>query len=143
MSKFTLFFYGTLRAAEIRSAVLGDDLPTGHLTDAVLENYQVRRVQGALYPLLVPAAGEKAIGLLATNLDRLAIQILDQFEGHHYNRSALQVSTGAGLVKAEVYLPDDTLLAAESWDFERWYKHDMTAFLQQDFRKEGVRPPSD
>ena len=143
MCEFTLFFYGTLRAAEIRSAVLGYDLPTGHLTDAVLENYQVRRVKGALYPLLVPAAGEKAIGLLATSLDRLAIEVLDQFEGHHYNRSALQVHTAAGFVEADVYLPDDTLLAAESWDFDRWYKHDMTAFLQQDFRQEGVRPPSD
>ena len=91
MCEFTLFFYGTLRAAEIRSAVLGHDLPTGHLTDAVLENYQVRRVKGALYPLLVPAAGEKAIGLLATSLDRQAIQMLDQFEGNHYNRAALQV----------------------------------------------------
>ena len=143
MSEFKMFFYGTLRAAEIRSAVLGYDLPTGHLTDAVLENYQVRCVKGALYPLLVPAAGEKAVGLLATNLDRLAIQMLDQFEGYHYNRSALQVHTAAGFVEADVYLPDDTLLAAESWDFDRWYKNDMTDFLQQDFRPEGVRPPSD
>ena len=143
MCEFTLFFYGTLRAAEIRSAVLGYDLPTGQLTDAVLENYQVRRVKGALYPLLVPAAGEKAVGLLATSLDRVAIQMLDQFEGNHYNRSALQVNTAAGFVEADVYLPDDTLLAAESWDFDRWYKNDMTAFLQQDFRQEGVRPPSD
>ncbi len=138
-----MFFYGTLRAAEIRAAVLGYDLPTGHLTDAVLENYQVRRVKGALYPLLVPAAGETAIGLLATNLDRQAIQMLDQFEGQHYNRSALQVYTAAGFVEAEMYLADNTLLAAESWDFERWYKHDMTAFLQQDFRQGGVRSPSD
>ena len=143
MHEFTLFFYGTLRAAEIRSAVLGYELPTGHLTDAVLENYQVRRVKGALYPLLVPAAGEKAIGLLATSLDRQAIQMLDQFEGNHYNRAALQVCTAAGFVEADVYLPDDTLLAAESWDFDRWYKYDMTAFLRQDFRQERVRPPSD
>ena len=104
MCEFTLFFYGTLRAAEIRSAVLGYDLATGHLTNAVLKNYQVRRVKGALYPLLVPAAGEKATGLLATSLDRLAIQMLDQFEGHHYNRSALQVCTAAGFVEADVYL---------------------------------------
>ena len=142
MCEFTLFFYGTLRAAEIRSAVLGYDLPTVHLTDAVLENYQVRRVKGALYPLLVPADGAKAIGLLVTSLDRHAIQMLDQFEGHHYNRSTLQVYTAAGFVEANVYLPDDTLLAAESWDFDSWYKHDMTAFLQQDFRQQGVRPPS-
>ena len=143
MCEFKLFFYGTLRAAEIRSAVLGHDLPTGQLTDAVLENYQVRRVQGALYPLLVPAAGEQAKGLLATSLDSLAIQMLDQFEGHHYNRSALQVYTAAGVVEADVYLPDDTLLAAESWDFDRWYKIDMKAFLQQDFKRGGVRPPFD
>ena len=83
-------FYGTLRAAEIRSAVLGYDLPTGQLTDAVLENYQVRRVEGALYPF-GPRLLVKAVGLLATSLDRLAIQMLDQFEGNHYNRSALRL----------------------------------------------------
>ena len=143
MSEFTLFFYGTLRAAEIRSAVLGYDLPASHLTDAVLENYEVRRVQGARYPLLIAAPGESAPGLVATGLDRHAIQMLDQFEGQHYSRFALQVNTGAGLVKADVYLPDDALLAADSWDFDSWYKHDMTAFLQQDFRHDGVRPPSD
>ena len=143
MSKFTLFFYGTLRAAEIRSSVLGYDLPAGHLTDAILEDYQVRRVQGALYPMLIAAAGERVAGLVATGLDTLAIHMLDQFEGHHYSRIALQVHTAGGLIKADVYLPDDTLSAAEPWDFDRWYKHDMTAFLQQDFRQEGVRPPSD
>ena len=54
MCEFTLFFYGTLRAAEIRSAVLGYDLPTGHLTDAVLENYQVRRVRARSIPFWSP-----------------------------------------------------------------------------------------
>lgn len=143
MSEFTLFFYGTLRAAEIRSAVLGYDLSASHLTEAILENYQVRRVQGALYPLLIAAAGESAAGLVATGLDRHAIQLLDQFEGQHYSRFALQVNTGAGMVKADAYLPDDTLLAGDSWDFDSWYKYDMTAFLQRDFRHEGVRTPSD
>ncbi len=143
MSDSTMFFYGSLRAAEIRSAVLGDDLQAAHLTDAFLENYQVRRVRGALYPMLVAATGERAAGLVATGLNRQAVQILDQFEGQHYSRSALQVHTSAGLVKADVYLPDDTLLASEPWDFDSWYKHDMTTFLQQDFRLEGVRPPSD
>ena len=143
MSESTLFFYGTLRAAEVRSAVLGDDLPAAHLTDAVLENYQVKRVHGALYPMLVAAAGEKAAGLVATGLNRQAIQKLDQFEGPHYSRTALQVLTATGLVEADIYLPHDKLSAAEPWNFDSWYKHDMTTFLQQDFRLEGVRPPSD
>ena len=143
MCESTLFFYGTLRAAEIRSAVLGCDLQVGHLTDAVLENYEVRRVSGALYPMLVAADGERTAGVVATGLNRQTIQMLDRFEGEHYSRSALQVLTAAGLVKADVYLPDDTLSAGEAWDFDSWYKHDMTAFLQQDFRYGGVRSPSD
>ena len=143
MSETTLFFYGTLRAREIRSAVLGDDLPAIRLTNAVLENYQVRRVLGTLYPMLVAVAGKRVAGLVATGLDKQAIEMLDQFEGQNYRRSALQVQTAAGLVKADVYLPNAKLSAAEPWDFDSWYKHDMTTFLKQDFRHEGVRPPSD
>lgn len=143
MSEFTLFFYGTLRAAEVRSAVLGDDLPAAHLTDAILENYQARRVQGALYPMLVATPGERAAGLVATGLDRQALKMLDQFEGPNYSRSALRVCTSAGFVKADIYLPNHMLSAAEPWDFDSWAKHDMTAFLQQDCRYGGVRPPSD
>jgi hypothetical protein len=67
---------------------------------------------------------------------------LDQFEGQNYSRSALQVNTAAGPLMADVYLPHNILTAAELWDFDSWYKHDITTFLQRDFRQSGVRPPS-
>ena len=142
MSETRLFCYGTLRAAEVRHDVLGYYLPTANLSDALLYNYQVRRVQGALYPMLVPALAEQVTGLVATGLNRQAIRVLDQFEGQNYSRSALQVNTAAGPLMADVYLPHNILTAAELWDFDSWYKHDITTFLQRDFRQSGVRPPS-
>lgn len=138
----TLFFYGTLRAAEIRRAVLGTDLPPAQLLDASVSGYQVRRVEGAFYPMLVAAAGGRVDGLVATGLDRRSVDRLDRFEGVHYNRSSLEVLTANGPLAADVYLPDKHMSAAELWDFDSWYKHDMTSFLSQEFHPEGVRPPT-
>ena len=65
---FTLFFYGTLRAAEVRRAVLGTDIPACLLSPARLNDFAVRRVDGALYPMLVHNVGGRATGLVATGL---------------------------------------------------------------------------
>lgn len=138
----TMFFYGTLRAAEVRRAVLGGDLPPSHLSPACLDGYQVRRVDGALYPMLVAAPGGQVDGLVATGLDQQAAGKLDQFEGVHYRRTSLEVVTANGSLVADVYLPDAEMVAAELWDFDSWYKHDMTSFLEQDFNLDGVRSPT-
>ena len=138
---FTLFFYGTLRAAEVRRAVLGADIPEDRLTPASLNGYQVRRVDGALYPMLVKSAGGRVTGMIAAGLNRDALARLDRFEGRHYSRHALSVVTDTGPVTADVYLPDEAMSAAEPWDFDIWYKRDMKSFLEREFSPAGVRPP--
>lgn len=141
MTTKDLFFYGTLRAAEVRRAVLGSDLPSGQLQQAVLSGYEIRRVDGALYPMLVACSGGLVNGLLATGLDASSVGKLDQFEGVHYQRVSLDVATAKGLQAADVYLPDQQMIAAELWDFDSWSKHDMTLFLKREFNLKGVRPP--
>lgn len=136
-----MFFYGTLRAAEVRRAVLGTDLPADQLIEARLSGYEVRRVQGALYPMLMASAGGDVDGLVASGLDKDAVDRLDQFEGAHYSRTSLEVFTTEGALAADVYLPDHHMTAAELWDFDSWYNHDMTSFLEQDFDLSGVRSP--
>lgn len=136
-----LFFYGTLRAAEVRKAVLGEDLEPAQLQQAVLNDYEVRRVDGALYPMLVARSGGRVNGLVVTGLDAAALHKLDQFEGVHYRRASLEVNAAHGRIDADVYLPDQQMVAAELWDFDSWYKRDMTPFLEREFNPEGVRPP--
>ena len=48
MTQPAALFYGTLRAAEVRKAVLGADLQPAQLQQAELNGYEVRRVDGAL-----------------------------------------------------------------------------------------------
>ena len=141
MTTTALFFYGTLRAAEVRRAVLGSDLPPDQLHRAELGGYEVRRVDGALYPMLVACSGGLVNGLLATGLQASSVGKLDQFEGAHYRRISLEVTTATGSQAADVYLPDQQMVAAELWDFESWYKRDMTSFLEREFNLDGVRPP--
>ena len=140
-STTALFFYGTLRAAEVRQAVLGTDLPSDQLQQAMLSGYEVRRVDGALYPMLVARSDGQVNGLLATGLDVTSLCKLDQFEGVHYRRTSLEVNTVNGPIEADVYLPDQLMVAAELWYFDSWYKRDMTSFLEREFNLDGVRPP--
>ena len=80
--------------------------------------------------------------MVVTGLDRQSADKLDQFEGVHYRRASVKVMTVNGSMVADVYLPDAEMVAAELWDFDSWYKHDMTSFLEQDFNPDGVRPPT-
>ena len=64
MTTTALFFYGTLRAAEVRRAVLGSDLPPDQLHRAELGGYEVD-VLTVLFILcwwLVLGSGERAAG---------------------------------------------------------------------------------
>jgi hypothetical protein len=42
---------------------------------------------------------------------------------------------------AEIYIPKKTLQYTEEWTYENWYKYKRKFFLQDDFRKRGVRSP--
>ena len=87
---------------------------------------------------LVLGSGERAAG---NRTQASSVGKLDQFEGAHYRRISLEVTTATGPQAADVYLPDQQMVAAELWDFESWYKRDMTSFLEREFNLDGVRPP--
>ena len=42
-----------------------------------------------------------------------------------------EVDTVHGRTDADVYLPDQQMVAAELWDFDGWYSRDMTSFLER------------
>ena len=137
-----LFFYGTLRAAEVREAVLGYPVPKRQLQPARLSGYQVRRVAGAFYPMLIQAVADAVVdGVIMTVTRRQDLDRLDRFEGADYQRVQVPAMCANGPRLVQVYQPTPHLEAAEIWDFHRWYETDLDHFLTQDFDLDGVRRP--
>jgi gamma-glutamylcyclotransferase (GGCT)/AIG2-like uncharacterized protein YtfP len=87
---------------------------------ARLAGFRRRRVRGAVYPALVPDAGETLEGVLWQGLDGPALARIDRFEGAIYERPALDVTLGSGERRgAFVYLlrPEHRSLAGDApWD---------------------------
>ena len=50
--QYSLFFYGTLRASEVRKAVLGENIEYHETTNGFLTHYKVFQVKDANYPLI-------------------------------------------------------------------------------------------
>ena len=140
--KQPLFFYGTLKAAEIREAVLGYSVPDSQLEPARLFGFQVRRVAGAFYPMLIEAAAEAVVeGVIMTVTSRQDLDRLDRFEGSDYRRVEASAIGADGPRQIQIFQPAPHLQAAELWDFQRWYETDLDNFLAQDFDLDGVRRP--
>ena len=138
-----MFFYGTLRATEVRQAVLGKDLPATQLFFAQLSGFEVRRVAGAGYPMLVSGKHEDAIvdGVMACGLDTDSLNRLDRFEGPDYQRCAITVICDGHSHIAQTYMPLNAVQAAEKWDFDKWYSSGLKAFMRDEFNLLGVRRP--
>jgi len=50
--QYSLFFYGTLKASEVRKAVLGENIEYHEATNGFLTHYKVFQVKDANYPLI-------------------------------------------------------------------------------------------
>ena len=137
-----LFFYGTLKAPEVREAVLGYQVPESQLELAQLFGFEVWRVAGAFYPMLVDAAPDAVVeGIIMKVTSRRDLDRLDRFEGADYQRIEASAICAGRPCPVQIYRPAQHLKAAELWDFQRWYKTDLNNFLTQDFHLDGVRRP--
>ena len=137
-----LFFYGTLRAAEIRKKVLGYDVSDARLLPARLQGFEVRRVSGAFYPMIVASASDDIVeGLVMTAIDSGDLDRLDRFEGDDYQRIHVLAEISGQPFPVQIYQASAHLLAAERWDFHHWYENELVQFLSRDFYLDGVRKP--
>lgn len=139
-----LFFYGTLRIEQVRKAVLGDLAAQCRLEPATLSGYEVRRVTGALYPMLckadsTPNSPIQGLVLHAPSLEM--IELLDKFEGSHYHRIAVEIGIQSRSEYAEIYWPNAHLKPAELWVLEEWMENHMESFFENEFSTDGVHPP--
>ena len=138
---YSLFFYGSLRASEVRRAVLGSDIRPEQMQDGNLNGYEPRCVVGAHYPMLVAQKTGLCVGLLVRELSIQSVTVLDAFEGAHYRRAPVEVNISGGTTIAEVYLPDNTLTAGPIWHYDAWRLHGMASFFSDDFECSGIKTP--
>ena len=128
-----IFFYGTLRAPEVRSHVLQEEASCLDLCEAFVIGFKLRKVFGATYPALAidPDAKQAIVGLLANNLTKTMVKKIDVFEGQNYGRHPVTVTSnnGSATETAEVYLPKNFAKLYGKWDFDHWRKNDMSKFL--------------
>tara|TARA_B110000259_G_scaffold3541_1_gene4107 strand:+ start:1874 stop:2701 length:828 start_codon:yes stop_codon:yes gene_type:complete len=140
IKKYAMFFYGTLRAIEVREAVLGKDIDKHKSNKAIIYKHQVYKVMNVNYPLITYTnnSQDKVEGLLVHNISEEELKKLDAFEGKNYFRAKAQVEVHGQLFNVEIYMPDKTMELDQIWDFEDWYKNNMEDFFKKEFNINGV-----
>tara|TARA_B100000795_G_scaffold97499_1_gene71524 strand:- start:3805 stop:4632 length:828 start_codon:yes stop_codon:yes gene_type:complete len=140
IKKYAMFFYGTLRAIEVREAVLGKDIDKHKSNKAIIYKHQVYKVMNANYPLITYTnnSQDKVEGLLVHNISEAELKKLDAFEGKNYFRAKAQVEVHGQLFNVEIYMPDKTMESDQIWDFDDWYKNNIEDFFKNEFNINGV-----
>lgn len=127
-----LFAYGTLMDEEIMAAVCGHRFAA---KPATLLNYRRHSIKGKIYPAIIEKQGAKTDGICYLDLPQVVLQSLDLFEDHMYERKAVTVIIGDGmLLDAEAYvckLEFKNELEDEDWDFDDFLKTKKTIFKKE------------
>src|SRR5262245_22448817 len=126
-----LFAYGSLVFAEVMRAVTGRSF--AH-EPARLAGWTRVCIRGTRFPGVRARASAATSGVLWRGLDARALEYLDRFETHHYERRTLSVRTGAGEdVPAEVYVIADAHLgdlSQEPWDRAQFARQSLGRLLR-------------
>ena len=140
IKKYAMFFYGTLRAIEVREAVLGKDIDKHKSNKAIIYKHQVYKVINANYPLITYTnnSQDKVEGLLVHNISEAELKKLDAFEGKNYFRAKAQVEVHGQLFNVQIYMPDKAMESDQIWDFDDWYKNNIEDFFKNEFNINGV-----
>ena len=139
--QYSLFFYGTLRASEVRKAVLGENIECHETTNGFLTHFKVFQVKDANYPLIKFTNNEEDVvqGLLIYNISLDELNKLDKFEGINYFRQYVKINVAGNLYDSQIYIPNKNLVHSEPWDYEKWYNNDMQNFFNNEFDLNGVK----
>lgn len=114
-----LFVFGSLRDPRLFHLIAGEG---GTPTETVLPDYRVERVAGTTVPMLVPAVGELAKGVLWRGLSEAQMERLDAYElPWDYSRGSVVIDG----IEAGVYFADlPNVASGELWSLESWEQED-------------------
>jgi len=131
---FDFFFYGTLVDADVRTLVLGRDVPDEEVVPAVLSGFRRYTVRRQPYPAAVPVSGASVDGVVLSGVSVRDAAMLSCFEGGDYDaqRHRVTSSTEAGRGwDAWVYVASDRVLRGEPvWSIDDWRAHHKPDFMQ-------------
>jgi len=128
------FFYGTLRDAAVREAVLGPARARAlSLRPATLPGWRCAFMRGRTYPVVVPSRGDAVTGLLAGAVDREGYRRLTAFESDEYVERDVAVVTADGMShRARIYAAGPRArIGRAAWDFDAWCRDHRAAFLRR------------
>jgi hypothetical protein len=124
------FFFGSLRDPLILEAVLGRDLSHLKFADAWAPDFRTERAAGYSFPLLRPALGNRAPGLLTWGLTAEDQARITYFEDSEYALAAGTVETSAGPCRAQFYDASGKLgSSGELWDLAAFQRDDKPLLL--------------
>ena len=127
----TLFAYGTLLDAEVRSVVLGENAHQVALTTASLSNHACLRLPDESYPVLTHQPGARTVGAIIENLTDELWARIDFFESDEYELAPIQVETKAGQKETWCYGAGKVMPGAtEPWSLKAWQQQHRSGFLK-------------
>ncbi|WP_414897532.1 NUDIX domain-containing protein [Rhodovulum sp. YEN HP10] len=118
-----MFLYGTLCHLPLLARVLDRPAETLETCPARLPDHALLLARGEGFPLILPAPGAQASGLLLSELTAGDLARLDYYEGGHgFRRDEVTVETGQGPVAAGIYVHDRSGAAEPGapWKFGLW-----------------------
>lgn len=115
----TFFFYGTLCHAPLLAAVLGRDVA---MVEAVLPDHAVNWVADHAFPMIRPAPGAMARGVVVRGLDATDAARLDFYEGgfDYDTREVLAEADGAPIAARVYFAATDRLRPGAPWVLADW-----------------------
>jgi len=118
----SLFFYGTLRDADLLRLILGPCADNIIIRDAQLAQHCVYWAKDQVFPMICAEPGAIAVGVLLTDLTDEHVARLDYYEGGFgYTLKPIQVSVTDEIFDALTYFPDSGLWErGEVWSLPAW-----------------------
>jgi nudix-type nucleoside diphosphatase (YffH/AdpP family) len=137
-----LFLYGTLRHDPLLDIVAGEILSR---TPAVLHDHAAFAVAGEDFPVILPAPGQVAPGVVIQTTAQIRARLDFYEDGFGYDLREVAVRTEAGERRARVYFAGgDVLRPAGRWSLEDWAAAwgDLTVESAREAMSGfGTRPP--
>ena len=132
------FFFGLLRDADMREAVLGHCVPAGRVRPARLSGAGLATLRGYTYPVLVRDAGSHVTGshvpgVVVEELTAEDIARISFYESVEYAIETVAVDlTDGGSLEARVFATAERGAVDErAWRFEDWIVRDKTRDLHE------------
>jgi len=127
----SIFFYGSLREHALLEAVLDRRVDPADLEPARVQGFAARRLATEVYPMLLPAPGRTAEGVVFHRANPADVARLEFFEEAEYRLTPITVETGRGPVEARYFRGTDKPAASTlDWDFDAWRTHHAAAAIE-------------